>query len=99
VLALVGTDFLTARNVVLAVVPGAICVGAGYATTRLGPAGAALGALLLAVTLTVSIDERYGRTDWRGVAERLQAPAVERAIVVTPYYEPVALEPVSAGAR
>jgi hypothetical protein len=86
VLALVGTDFLTARNVVLAVVPGAICVGAGYAATRLGLlAGAALCALLLAVTLVVSLDERYGRTDWRGAAERLEAPAVERAIVVTPY--------------
>ena len=35
-LALAGTDYLTARNVVLAVVPGAICLAAGYVATRLG---------------------------------------------------------------
>ncbi len=85
-LALVGHDYLTARNVVVAVVPGAICVGAGYVATRLGlVAGALLCALLLAVTLTVSLDDRYGRTDWRGAAEELEPPSVERAIVVTPY--------------
>ena len=85
-LALLGSDYLTARNVVLAVVPGAICVAAGYVATRLGlAAGAALAALLLAVTLAVSLDDRYGRTDWRGAAKELEAPAVERAIVVTPY--------------
>ena len=85
-LALAGTDYLTARNVVLAVVPGAICLAAGYVATRLGlAAGAALGVLLLAVTLTASLDERYGRTDWRGAAEELESPTVERAIVVTPY--------------
>jgi 4-amino-4-deoxy-L-arabinose transferase-like glycosyltransferase len=85
-LALVGSDYLTARNVILAVVPGAVCVAAGFAASRLGlAAGAALGLLLLAVTLGVSLDERYGRTDWRGVADELDAPTVERAIVVTPY--------------
>ena len=85
-LALVGSDYLTARNVVLAVVPGAICVAAGFVATRLGlAAGTALGVLLLAVTLTVSLDERYGRTDWRGAAEELETPTAERAIVVTPY--------------
>jgi mannosyltransferase len=86
VLALVGTDYLTARNVVVAVVPGAIAVGAGYATSRLGlVAGAAFCALLLAITLGVSLDDRSGRTDWRGAAESLGAPAGERAIVVTPF--------------
>ena len=85
-LALVGSDYLTARNVVLAVVPGAICLAGGYVSTRLGLAAAvALCMLLLAVTLTVSLDERYGRTDWRGAAEELEAPTVERAIVVTPF--------------
>jgi len=85
-LALVGSDYLTARNVVLAVVPAAICIAGGYVATRLGLAAAvALCVLLLAVTLTVSLDERYGRTDWRGAAAELRAPTVERAIVVTPY--------------
>jgi hypothetical protein len=86
VLALVGTDYLTARNVVVAVVPGAVAVAGGYAASRLGlAAGGALCALLLAITLGVSLDERYGRTDWRGAAERLGEPGGERAIVVTPY--------------
>jgi hypothetical protein len=86
VLAVAGADYVTARNLVLAVVPGAVCVGVGYAASRLGlAAGGLLCALLLAVTLAVSLDERYGRTDWRGAAETLGSPAVPRAIVVTPY--------------
>jgi hypothetical protein len=85
-LALAGADYLSARNLVLAVVPGAICVAAGYASGRGGlVAGWSLLALLLAITLAVSFDERYGRTDWRGAAERLEESSVERAIVVTPY--------------
>ena len=86
VLAVAGTDYLTARNVVVAVVPGAVAVAAGFATSRLGlVAGGVLCALLLVIALGVSLDDRYGRTDWRGVAERLGAPEGERAIVVTPY--------------
>jgi hypothetical protein len=85
-LALAGSDYLTARNLVLAVVPGAVCVATGYAASRLGlAAGVALCVLLLAITLSVSLDERYGRTDWRGAARRLEPALVERAIVVTPY--------------
>jgi 4-amino-4-deoxy-L-arabinose transferase-like glycosyltransferase len=107
VLALLGTDYLTARNVVVAVVPGAVAVAAGYASSRLGlVAGGALCALLLAITLGVSLDDRYGRTDWRGAAEWLGAPAGERAIVVTPYlsrslwrpYLPGLEEPVGSSA-
>lgn len=85
-LALAGSDYLTARNVVLAIVPAAVCVAAGYAVSRLGLAAACLlAALLLAITLIVSLDQRYGRTDWRGAAQQLQPTSVERAIVVTPY--------------
>ena len=85
-LALAGADYLSARNLVLAVVPGAVCLAAGYAASRLGlVAGGSLIVLLAAITLTVSLDDRYGRTDWRGAAERLRPSDVERAIVVTPY--------------
>jgi mannosyltransferase len=84
--ALVGNDYLTARNVILAVVPGAICVATGFAANRLGlAAAAALAVLLLAVTLAVTLDTGYGRTDWRGVAKELELSGMERAIVVTPY--------------
>jgi hypothetical protein len=82
----VGADYVTVRNLVAAIVPGAICVGAGFAAGRLGvAAGGALCGLLLAITLGVSLDERYGRTDWRGAAARLDDPGFARMIVVTPY--------------
>ncbi|MGH3132489.1 MAG: hypothetical protein ACRDNY_01885, partial [Gaiellaceae bacterium] len=83
---LVGADYVVARNTVLAVVPATICVATGYAVNRLGLAAAgALCVLLLAVTLSPALDDRYGRTDWRGGAERLSTPTAERAVVVTPY--------------
>jgi len=86
VLALAGSDYVIARNAILAIVPGAICLATGYALNRLGLAVAgALCALGLAITLAVSLDDRYGRTDWRGAAERLERPTAERAIVVTPF--------------
>lgn len=86
VLALVGADYVVARNTLLAVVPATVCVAAGYAANRLGvAAAAALCALSLAIVLSVSLDQRYGRTDWRGAAERLATPSAERAIVVTPF--------------
>jgi hypothetical protein len=87
VLALVGTDYLIARNTIAAVVPAAVCVGAGYATGRLGlAAAAALCVVSAAAALAPSLDTSYGRTDWRGAAAALDAPAAgSRAIVVTPF--------------
>jgi len=86
VLALLGTDYLIARNTIVAVVPAAVCVGAGYATGRLGvAAAAALCVLSAAIALAPALDAIYGRTDWRGAAARLQPTDAPRAIVVTPY--------------
>jgi mannosyltransferase len=86
VLALVGVDFLIARNVLVAVVPAAVCLGAGYATGRTGFAAAtALCVLSGAIAVVPAVDARYGRTDWRGAAERLEVAEGERAIVVTPF--------------
>lgn len=85
-LALAGADYVIVRNAILAIVPAAICVATGYAATRLGlAAGGALCALLLAITLSASLDEGYGRTDWRSAGERLGSPSGARAIVVTPF--------------
>ncbi|MDQ3378749.1 MAG: glycosyltransferase family 39 protein [Actinomycetota bacterium] len=85
-LAFVGADYVIVRNTILAIVPAAIALAAGYAANRLGlVAAGTFCALLLTITLSVSIDARYGRTDWRGAAARLETPKVERAIVVTPY--------------
>jgi hypothetical protein len=86
VLALAGVDFLIARNTIAAVVPAAVCVGAGFATGRLGLAAAtALCLLSAAIALAPALDTTYGRTDWRGAAEALEAANGTRAIVVTPY--------------
>ena len=85
-LAFGGVDYVIVRNAILAIVPAAIALAAEYAANRLGlVAAAALSALLLAITLSVSLDARYGHTDWRGAAARLATPSVERAIVVTPF--------------
>jgi uncharacterized membrane protein len=86
VLALAGVDFLIARNTIAAVVPAAVCVGTGLATGRLGlAAGTALCVLSAAIALAPALDTTYGRTDWRGAAEALEATGGMRAIVVTPY--------------
>ena len=85
-LALVGVDFLIARNTIAAVVPAAICVGAGYATGRTGIAVATvLCALCAAVAVAPAVDTAYGRTDWRAAAGVLREEDGARAIVVTPY--------------
>jgi hypothetical protein len=107
VLALLGIDFLVARNTIVGVVPAAVCLGAGYAARRSGLVAAGLlCALSTAVALAPAVDVTYGRTDWRGAARALEAPEVRRAIVVTPFmsrslwhpYLPGLEEPVSTGA-
>ena len=106
-LALGGVDFLIARNTIAAVVPAAVCVGAGYATGRLGLTVATLLCILSgAIALAPALDATYGRTDWRGAAEALGTTEGHRAIVVTPYmsrtlwrpYLPDLREPGPAGA-
>lgn len=97
-LALAGADYVTVRNAILAIVPAAIFVATGYAATRLGlAAGAALCALLMTITFSVSFDERYGRTDWRSAGQRLDSPNGARAIVVTPFLSRQLWEPYLPG--
>jgi len=84
-LAVAGIDFLVSRNTIAAVVPAAVCVGAGYATGRLGLAAASILCVLsAAIALVPALDTTYGRTDWRGAAEALATTPGPRAIVVTP---------------
>ncbi|HET7367304.1 MAG TPA: glycosyltransferase family 39 protein [Gaiella sp.] len=86
VLAVAGEDFLIARNTIVAVVPAAVCVGAGFATGRLGLAAVATLCVLSAgIALAPALDTSYGRTDWRGAAQPLATADRARAIVVTPY--------------
>jgi mannosyltransferase len=80
-----GADYVTARNAIVAVVPGVVCLGASYAANRAGVvAASALCLLSLAIGLSVSLDTRYGRTDWRGLAEAIGPASAPRALVVTP---------------
>jgi mannosyltransferase len=80
-----GADYVTGRNAIVAVVPGAVCLGAGYAANRAGlVAASALCVLSLAIGLSVSLDNKYGRTDWRGLAEAIGPASAARALVVTP---------------
>jgi mannosyltransferase len=80
-----GTDYVTARNAIVAVVPGAVCLSAGYASRRAGiVAASALCALSLAIGVSVTLDTKYGRTDWRGLADAIGPASAPRALVVTP---------------
>ena len=85
-LAAVGRDYVIARNAIVAVVPAAVCVGAGLASRHLGVAAAVLlCALYTAIAVVPALDATYGRTDWRGAAEAIGGPDIARAVVVTPY--------------
>jgi 4-amino-4-deoxy-L-arabinose transferase-like glycosyltransferase len=100
VLALVGEDYLIARNAIVAVVPAAVCLGAGFATGRLGLAAAtALCVLSAGIALAPALDTSYGRTDWRGAAEPLASADGPRAIVVTPYMSRTLWRPYLPGLR
>jgi len=80
-----GADYVSARNAIVALVPGAVCLSAGYAASRAGlVAASALCTLSLAISLSVSLDTKYGRTDWRGLAATIGPSTTERALVVTP---------------
>jgi mannosyltransferase len=86
VLAVLGRDYVIARNTIVAVVPAAVCVGAGFASRRVGVAAAVvLCALCTAIAVVPAFDAAYGRTDWRGAAAAIGPAAGERAVVVTPY--------------
>ena len=85
-LAVAGIDFLVARNTIAAVVPAAVCLGAGYAAGRAGlVAATALCVLGTAISLAPALDTAYGRTDWRAAGAALRDPETSRAIVVTPF--------------
>jgi hypothetical protein len=84
-LAALGADYLATRNVLPALLPAAVVVGAGLAASRYGLAlVAGLVALSLVIHLAAVLDVRYRRADWRGAA-RAAGPAREaRAIVMQP---------------
>jgi glycosyltransferase involved in cell wall biosynthesis len=97
-LALVGGDYVLARNMIAVVVPAAIFVGAGYATGRTGLVlVCVLCALCLAIAISVAADRQYGRTDWRGAAAKLGVARAQRAIVASPTIDATLLGPYLHG--
>ncbi len=103
-MALGGADYLAPRNLVGAMVPfsALVAVLATWPAQRdaIGPTLLVVALLaLLAVTLTVELDSKYQRGDWKGVVKELPA-GNERAMVVNQlgsaplrYYTP-GLEPL-----
>jgi hypothetical protein len=88
-LALAGFDYVLGRNLMVAWVPLSIAVGGGLVSRRVGAAGVALLAAVVALgigTVVVSASQpKFDAEDWRGAARALgPPPAGGRAIVLWP---------------
>ena len=85
-MALAGFDYFAAYLLIAAWVRVAVSAGAGFAAGgRAGLAAAgALGAVLLAVTVSVPVGEALRRPDFRDAARALGAAEVPRAVVANP---------------
>ena len=83
--ALVGADYLLARNLITALVPGLTLIGIGFAVRRAGGWGlvgaGALAAVFAAAVLAVALEPRYQRDDWRSAAEDIAAARGAQAVV------------------
>jgi mannosyltransferase len=83
--AVLGQDYFLSRNVIPAVVPLAVVLGAACAAPRLRALGALLAVMLCATfvyaTVEVQTHAYLQRPDWRSVAHALGAPLVPRAIL------------------
>jgi mannosyltransferase len=94
---------LTTRYLVGAWVP-LVAIGAAGLTARgAGSAGAIVTACVCAVFLAIDVgsawEPKFDRDDWRGAAQALVSPRVERAIVVSPSLGAPAFELYRPGAR
>jgi len=83
-----GLDFFIYKNVLAALLPFVIVVGAGFAAVAAGRLGLAVAAglivLSLGIVVATSDEPKYQRETWREGADALGASDVTRAIVVTP---------------
>lgn len=103
VLALAGIDFLNTRNLLPALPPLYVAAAIGFAAPRgwVGNRALALGlaGVMALVVVLVDVNPRYQRDDWRGAASAVGAPALTRAIVVSPGSGEIPLEAYLPGLR
>ncbi|MBV9607239.1 MAG: glycosyltransferase family 39 protein [Solirubrobacterales bacterium] len=82
---LLGQDYFLSRNVIPAVLPLAVVLGAACAAPRLRLLGGLLAVVLIGMfayaTIQVQTSAYLQRPDWRSVARALGAPTVPRAII------------------
>ena len=85
VLGVLGHDYFLSRNVIPAVVPLAVVLGAACAAPRARAFGAALAVALIALfvyaTIQVQTKSYLERPDWRAVAHALGPATVPRAVL------------------
>lgn len=78
-------DVFNGRNVMATWVPWVVVLASGIGVARAGRTGALLGASICALSLLViagvNLIPGYQRSDWRGIARALEAPAATRVIV------------------
>ena len=87
-LALIGSDYLIARNLIGGLVPATIVVAAGLAAPRAGRLGLAAACALCALCAGAWIlgagEAKFKREDWRSAVTALGPAAGDRVIVATP---------------
>src|SRR4051812_20999747 len=85
-LAVVGKDYVVARNLIVAWVPLAVVAAGGWGASRAGVIGllAAAGfcAASLAIVIGVDRESRLQRPNWRGEAKVIGPAPAQRALVV-----------------
>lgn len=104
--AVVGADYLNARNVIPALVPLAAALGAGFTVPRPALVArlglgllAALCAISIAIVLAVAADKQYQRPDWKGLARALGSSGEPRVLVISPANGEAALRFYRRGLR
>ncbi len=85
VIAPLGFNYLTSRNVVAVLVPVALVLGVGFSTGRVGfVALVAFGAVSVATAVGIALNPRYQRPDWRGAAQALGPAHTDRLLIFNP---------------
>jgi mannosyltransferase len=87
-LAVIGLDFYIYRYLIVALLPFAVVVGAGFGAARAGRLGTGLAAGLVVLSLGIVVatasEPKFQRETWREAAEALGVPEDDRVVVVTP---------------